>query len=159
MIMVILELSYFLFTFFRCQMSKHLKNIWFSLFVLLPCLLACVYALWLSPAWLHFHMRQTCLAHSDLCFCQQLWFVCCHHLRMCVFTWLQVCVVTFDSEHRMIHSRWLPPSRGVWQPKKVKTENGRQDRKGRKNQGCDYHQTVSSVEEASIPILSAWFVT
>lgn len=39
--------------------------------------------------------------------------ICLLHLRMPVFTWLPVCVVTFDSEHGMIHNRWLPSSRGL----------------------------------------------
>lgn len=89
-----------------CWMSKY------SIFFPFACVLAFVYVSQPRPGWYRFsHASKTFNSQGYLCFYQQLRFVSCHHVRSPVFTWLQVCVVTFDSEYGMIHSRWLPPSK------------------------------------------------
>lgn len=91
-----------------------------------------------------------------LCFCQRLWFVCCHRLRMRVFTRLQhliQSIVWFGADGCR-----LPEECDSWSKLKLRMV-ARKDRKGSKKRRCDYHQTISWVEEASIPILSARSVT
>lgn len=106
---------FFLF-FFACWMSKYL--IFQVCFAFMP-FSSCVCLIAFSWMCTVSYVSNTFSSEGCLCFCQRT-VICLLHLRMPVFTRLQVCVITFQSEHGMIHSRWLPSFGASWRKLKLR---------------------------------------
>lgn len=148
--------AYYIHIFLEAECQK----IWFSQFILLAWFFS-LYVCFIAFSWIcTFPRRQTCLAHRDVFVSASdcHWSVAIICVCLCLHGYKSVLhliqsIVWFIADGYLLTEKY-----DNW--RKLKTENGRQDRKGSKNQGCDYHQTIRSVEGASIHILlSAGYVT
>jgi len=77
-------------------LNAECQNIWFSQFVLVTFFFffsLCVCFIAFSWMCAFSYASNTLSSRECLCFCQRQPFVCCHHLRVPVFTWLQKSVL------------------------------------------------------------------